>query len=144
MIKNANPVCNQYGTDLIAIMNTCDKGYRLHDCHLTFKRPRWGKGYFDLLATALQYDTFKWGDLVMHSNAGNNVIRQYERNIQGWSSQGKYVSLEQYATNYFNSYRAFFRNYGLIEQVKDKPRGVMRLTWLGKDLIKALYSKKNK
>lgn len=145
MIKINNNICNQYGTDLIAIMNTCDKGHRLSECKLTFARPNWKKGYFNLLATALAFDNpFKWSDLVLHSNARNNVIRQHERNIKYWSSQGKYVSLKKYATNYFNSYKAFFRNYGLIEQVKGKPRGYMQLTWLGKDLIKALYAKKNK
>lgn len=144
MIKNTKSICNEYGIDLIAIMNNCDKGLSHFDCHLNFSRPTWGKGYFDLLATALQYDTFKWSDLILHSNARNNVIRRYERNIKHWSRQGKYVSLEKYATNYFNSYKTFFRNYGLIEQVKDKPRGYMRLTWLGSDLIKTLYATKNK
>jgi len=141
MIKNTIKLCNQYGTDIIGLMNQCDKGRRLHECNINFSNCNYRKGYFNLLATALELETFTWEDLLMNSYARENVIRKWERSISYFSRRGEYVSLHKYATNYLNSYKAFFRNYNLIETVKGKPRGTMQITWLGKSLVKALYAK---
>lgn len=143
-IRNNKSLCN-----VIRNMNKKDKGFRHYDCNINFNKPNCCKGYLDLLYTMNKLKTFTWEQLLMSSCARENVIKQYDINIKHFVHSTKRFGLSdvslnrlytfhKYATNYFNCYKTFFRNYGIIETIGNRKFGKMKFTKLGEKLLNAL------
>ncbi len=115
-IRNNKALCN-----IIEQMNKNDKGFRHYDCRLNLSRCSKNKRYINLLETANKLDTFNWEKLIMNSDIRDNVIEQYDVNIKWFVHNTKRYGLcdveldrldtfHKYVTNYYNSYKTFFRN----------------------------------
>lgn len=143
-IRNNKSLCN-----VIRNMNKKDKGISRYSDVFSFNRPNCRKGYLDLLCTMAKLKTFTWEQLMMSSSARENVIKRYDVNIKCFVRCTERFGLcdvmlnrlhtfHKYATNYFNCYKTFFRNYGIIETIGDRKLGKMKFTKLGEKLLNAL------
>lgn len=143
-IRNNKSLCN-----VIREMNKKDKGISRESDVFSFNRPNCSKGYLNLLYTMNKLKTFTWEQLMMSSSARENIIKRYDINIKcfvhftkrfGFSddSLNSLHTFHKYVTNYFNCYKTFFRNYGIIETIGNRKLGKMKFTKLGEKLLKAL------
>lgn len=121
------------------------------NCEADFKyvRPKKMLGYGSILEAAEKLGEFSWADLLLSIPHHAQRIKEayaawgedcgYTKNV--WrkddSCKKQYVSLDSYANNYFNCYRAYFVKNRIIARVKGK-RGVYQLTDNGKLLVSGM------
>lgn len=104
-IRNNKSLCN-----VIHNMNKKDKGFRHYDCKINLSRYGKNRRYMNLLETASKLDAFTWEELLLKSDLKENVINCYARNYEYYAERCGKVTFHEYATNYFNGYKTFFRN----------------------------------
>lgn len=119
------------------------------EANFLFVRPKKEFGYGALLKAAEKLGEFSWAQLLFsiphHAQRINEAYTEWGKysgfkktvySKDGKSKQQR-VSLNSYANNYFNSYRAYFVKNRILAKVKGK-RGIYTLTHNGKLLLSVM------
>ena len=113
------------------------------EANILFVRPKKEFGYGALLKAAEKLGEFSWAQLLLsiphHAQRINEAYTRWckYKYSKDCKSKQQRVSLNSYANNYFNSYRAYFVKNRIIARVKGK-RGIYTLTPNGKLLLSGM------